>query len=207
MAMLTDTPYITIAENIHAKTSNLDNLVQKRLNQNFPQPKISPVKEYTTIPFPTFITPIFEISIWAQYQKQINQILEKIFYNYDFKAVGSFAIYTEYNAKTKKGEGNRFVAFREGDFTPDNNLGDFTGEERIIKYTGKVKVPSYLILDPNDETLAYGRNRDESKTDNNSKVVYKNQNVVDIKFQVAVQINQNLQQTYNEGDILVPPKK
>jgi hypothetical protein len=205
LAMPTDVPYITISKDIHPKTSIFNQLVQQRKNLGFPQQKVKAVKEYLTIPFPDFCTVPYEIEIWSQYQSQMNQILEKISFNYIFKAVGSFVMYTKYD-KAKKGEGYRLVGFRDGNFEPQTNVDEFTEQERIIKYKYRIKVPAYLILDPKDETLAYGRNRDNSKTDDNSKVVYKNQSVVDVRVQEGLMVNGNSTDIINETDILLSSK-
>jgi hypothetical protein len=108
----------------------------------------------------------------------MNEILEKIFYNYDY--LDSFAMHTEY--KDGVGSGYRFVGYRDGNVTPQTNVEEFSSEERVIKYVYNIKVPVYLMLDPKDETLAYGRNKTNSPTDKNTKIIHKSQNVVAIKL-------------------------
>jgi len=181
-ALVREVPYVTVKKNIHAKTANIQNLVEDRLRSNFPQKKIIPVEEYLTIPFPDFCTIFYEITIWTQFQTQINEILEKIFYNYDYN--DSFAMFTDY--KNGVGSGYRFVGYRDGNVTPQTNIEEFSAEERIIKYVYNIKVPVYLMLDPKDETLAYGRNKTESTKDKNTKIIHKSQNVVAIRLKESV---------------------
>jgi hypothetical protein len=182
--MAQEVPYITIKSKTHAKASNIGNLVQQQKNLGFPVLKKPAVEEYITIPFPDFCTLYYEITIWAQYESQMNEILEKIFYNYDFQ--DSFVMWSEYDNATKKGNGYRFVGFRDGNVQPQSNIEELSDQERVIKHTYNIRVPAYLILDPKDEALAYGRNKSTKRTDDNSKYVYKNQNAV------AVQLKEEL---------------
>jgi len=175
-----ETPFITISKRIHDKTGNIQNLVNTRKLNGFPQLRKSPVFEYLTIPFPDFAVVFYEIVIWTQYQTQMNEILQKIFYNYEH--MDSFVMPVEYDGKKRKGNSYYFVGFRDGTVLPQSNVEEFTNQERIIKYSYTIKVPAYFILDPDDESLAYGRNKSESSTDDGSKVVFKDQSVTDVKL-------------------------
>jgi len=179
-AMSQEVPYISVKSKTHEKTPNMENIYSSQKRLGFPVTKKPSIQEYFTIPFPDFCTVFYEIIIWTQFQSQMNEILEKIFYNYDY--LDSFVMWSEYDEKTKKGDGYRFVGFRDGNVSPQTNVEEFSDQERIIKYSYTIKVPAYLILDPKDETLAYGRNKTNSRTDDNSKVVYKNQNLVGVKL-------------------------
>lgn len=175
-----ETPFITISKRIHDKTGNIQNLVNTRKLNGFPQLRKSPVFEYLTIPFPDFAVVFYEIVIWTQYQTQMNEILQKIFYNYEH--MDSFVMPVEYDGKKRKGNSYYFVGFRDGTVVPQSNVEEFTNQERIIKYSYTIKVPAYFILDPDDESLAYGRNKSQSSTDDGSKVVFKDQSVTDVKL-------------------------
>jgi hypothetical protein len=180
-----ETPSITIRKEIHPKTGNIQNLVKKRRASGFYVQKQDPVYSVLTIPFPDFSTLTYEISIWCQYETQMNEIIEKIFHNYEYKQTSSFVMPMDYDGKLPKGDGYYFVGFREGNVTPQSNTEDFTDQERIIKYTYTMKTPAYLILDPKDEPLTYGKDR-ESKDSTGKKVVYEEQtaNQVDLSEQV-----------------------
>lgn len=181
-ALAQETPNITVSSIIHQKTGNIQNMVQDRRVRGFPEPKRPVVREYLTIPFPDFCTIFYEISIWSQHQSQMNEILEKIFYNYDH--MDSFVMPVEYDGKSRKGNSYYFVGFRE-DISPQSNTQEFTDQERIIKYSYTIKTPAYLMLDPNDEALAYGKNKGEVGSDG-SKTVFKTQSTVDIKLKESV---------------------
>jgi hypothetical protein len=183
-ALAQEVPYIQVKANRHAKTSNMQNLVEQRRTNGFPQPKRNPVDEFLTIPFPDLCTIYYEIIIWTQFQTHMNEMLEKIFYNYDY--ADSFVLPVEYDGFKRKGNSYYFVGYRDGSVTPQSNVEEFSAEERIIRYSYNIKVPAYLMLDPKDETLAYGRNRNSSKTDDNSKIVVKSQNAVDFELKESV---------------------
>jgi hypothetical protein len=48
-ALAQEVPYIQVKANRHAKTSNMQNLVEQRRTNGFPQPKRNPVDEFLTI--------------------------------------------------------------------------------------------------------------------------------------------------------------
>jgi hypothetical protein len=189
--MAQEVPEVTISSTIHSKTGNIQNLLKTRqANKHFPSaegPKASSaiVREYLTIPFPDFFTVYYEINIWTQYQSQMNDILERIFYKYEH--MDSFVMPVDYDGKLPKGNSYYFVGFREGNVTPQSNIEDFTDQERIIKYSYTIKTPVYLILDPKDEALAYEigeayKEGEYVEGDQGKKVVYKKQNAVNIKL-------------------------
>lgn len=194
--MAQEVSHITVKADTHKKTPNLQNLVSRQKNLGFPILTKPPVQEYLSIPFPDFCTLFYEITIWSQYQSQMNSILEKIFYNYDHKPTSSFVMWSEYDKKNKKGNGYRFVGYKDGDVASQSNVEDFSDEERIIRYSYNIKVPAYLILDPKDETLAYGKNKGNSQADDGSKIVYKMQNNVDIKLTEKVLTAKDLEKLF-----------
>ncbi len=178
-----ESAYITIKKEIHHKSGNMMNAVQARKSLGFPEAKVEPVYEILTIPYPDFANIFFEVSIWCQYETQMNEVLEKIFYRYDHR--DSFVMPVEYDGDKPKGEGYYFVGFREANVTPQSNTEDFTDQERIIKYTYTIKTPVYLILSPKDEPLSYGKDR-ESPDSTGKSVVYEQQSVNKIKMDEQV---------------------
>ncbi len=174
---------ITVSKVIHPKTSVIQNAVDARKRRGvFFQPKREPVIETLTIPFPDFCQVLYEIVIWTQYNIQMNEIMEKIFYSYEDVGgrVDSFVMPVEYDGRKPKGDTYYFVGFNEGDMVKNSNDNDFTDQEGIIKYVYNVRVPAYLMLDPKDEALSYG---DDEK---GNKQVYKTQSVNKIKLKEEV---------------------
>ena len=178
--MMQETPEIVISSIIHPKTPNVQNLVANK-KKFFPETKnLPPVREYLTLPFPDFANIFYEIIIWAQYQEQMNEILQKIWYNYDH--MDSFVMPVDYDGKkgtNPKGKGYYFVGFREGSIASQSNVEEFTNQERVIKYIYTIKTWAYFMLDPDDEALSYG--------DKDGKpVVEKYQNFIDIKVKETI---------------------
>ncbi len=93
--------------------------------------------EVLEIPPVQFITASYEITIWAQYVQQMNDLLMAIFSNMQSYAGRTFRL------ETKKGY--TFVAYLESNFDPGNNFEDFTEDERIIRTSFSLKVPGYLL--------------------------------------------------------------
>lgn len=156
--MASEQPFITVSKKVSNRTRYDQNLLAAReKNNGFPEPGKNEaiVYEYLTIPFPDFFTVYYDITIWVQYQSQMNEILEKIFYSYDL--LDSFTMPVDYDrTMPDRGHGYYFVGFRDQDVVPQSNVEEFTDQERIIKYSYTIKVPVYLILAPPDDPLAYG---------------------------------------------------
>lgn len=169
---------ITISKIIHGKTPNLQNLLRDRRTSGFlgERKEDKVIREYLTLPFPDFSQIFYEVTIWTQYQSQMNEILEKIFYKYDW--MDSFVMPVgDQSLTTPKGNGYYFVGFRDGNVASKSNIEEFSEDERVIQYTYNFKVPVYLLLDPaEDEALAYGQ------TEDGKNVVYKKQSAVNIRL-------------------------
>jgi hypothetical protein len=165
--------YITVNAKTHDKTANYQNLVESRRLNGFPELNRDKqvIEEYLTLPFPDFGIAKYTITIWTQFQTQMNEVLEKIFYSYDY--MDSFVCptdYTNFSEENPKGKSYYFVAFREGlSLTNQSNIIEFSDTERIIKHSYEVKIPYYLILDPKNSFLKYGK-------ENGKPVIYKYQN-------------------------------
>lgn len=169
-------PNFVISNVLHNETSNFQNILNARRDAPnfFVRPKKKVVREYLTIPYPDFSTFHYEITIWAQYEEQMNNILETIFYNYDY--ADSFVMPVKPETKKAKGDSYYFVGFREGNLNSQSNVEEFTNEERIIRYSYSIKVPVYLIMDPKDEALSYG---DDPKGE---ITVFKDQSSIEVKL-------------------------
>lgn len=181
--MAQEVPQITISNIIHPKTGNMQNLLKtRRENRNYTfQRSTKVVREYLTIPFPDFATIHYKIEIWTQFQTQMNEILEKIWYSYEH--MDSFVMPVDYdgeNGNLPEGKGYYFVGFRDGNVMPQSNTEDFTDQERILKYVYNIRTPAYFILAPKDEPLSYGRDKD------GKPVLTKYQNAVDISMEESI---------------------
>lgn len=187
--MAQETKYITVSKVIHSKTNTLQGLVDARKKRGlFWEKKKEPIIEYTTIPFPDFCTINYEITFWTQYNTQMNELLEKVFYKYEW--MDSFVMPVEYDGKKPRGDSYYFVGFREGAITKESNDDNFTDQERLLRYSYKIKVPAYLILDPDDEALSYGREEDGANRP------FKSQSVNKIKLKETVLTSEEFEKLY-----------
>lgn len=94
------------------------------------------VFEIIQIPYPYFITAKYNITFWAQYIQQANQMLE-YFINQIQVPGGEFAITTK--------DGYELVAFVSDNINFENNFDNMTEDERIIKYSFDMTIPGYLM--------------------------------------------------------------
>jgi len=95
------------------------------------------IYEVIEMPPPAFITATYEITIWAQYVMQMNDIVMAIMTNAQDYAQRTFRLETS--------KGYTFVAYMDPAFDPSNNFDDFTDDERIIRTSLTMKVPGYLL--------------------------------------------------------------
>jgi hypothetical protein len=79
----------------------------------------------------------YEITFWAQYTQQMNDLIMAVMSSYHENHKRTFRIETP--------KGYWFVAYTDADLSPGNNYDDFTDEERIVRYTFTMTVPAYVI--------------------------------------------------------------
>ena len=95
------------------------------------------VFEIITLPPTKFFNASYEITMWAQYTQQMNNMIMGIMSSYQNNHRRTFKLETD-----KK---YWFVAYIDSEFSPGSNYDDFTDEERIVKYTFTMSVPAYVI--------------------------------------------------------------
>ncbi len=194
-----EVPSITVSSVIHGKTPNLQNLLKQRKLNGFPEVNDNKVvREYLTLPTPDYATVYYQILIWAQYQSQMNEMLEKIFHSYDYK--DSFVLPVDYDGKSPLGNSYYFVGFRDGNLSSQSNFEEFTDQERIIRYTYNIKVSAFFILDPKDSALSYGKNIQGSRKDDGKNVVYKTQSSVEVKLGERTSTIDEFKEEFGEGN-------
>ena len=96
----------------------------------------SNVFEIINVPYPYFVSVTYNVTLWAQYMQQGNQMIEYLLNNIDVPG-GEFAIKTE--------EGYELVAFIGDNINFENNFDGMTDSERIIKYSFDMTIPGYLL--------------------------------------------------------------
>ena len=94
------------------------------------------IYEIIQIPYPYFITATYNVTFWAQYMQQANQMLEYFISQIQVPG-GEFAIKTT--------DGYELVAFIGDSISFTNNFDQMTDQERIIKYSFDMTIPGYLM--------------------------------------------------------------
>ncbi len=95
------------------------------------------VFETIVIPAPQFFTAEYEVTLWAQYTKQMNQLLEGIISS-------QLPQGNVWRLMTPKGYW--FLAnVDDHTYSADDNLDDFSQKERMLKYKFTIKVPAYIL--------------------------------------------------------------
>ena len=180
-ALGAETPNIVISKKVHPKTNFIQNNLEQR-NKLFPvERKNKIVYEILSIPFPDISIVYYQILFWAQQMQQMNEMLEKVFYMYDYMDSWVMPINYDKNEPSITGKHGYFIGFRETPtLSSQNNFEEFTDDERIIRYQYNIKVPAWFVLDPKDKPLSYGKERMGSPNDSGKHIVYKQQSANDI---------------------------
>ena len=94
--------------------------------------------EIITMPPVKYFQTTYEVTVWAQYTQQMNDMLAAIMTTYHDQRARSFRIETD--------KGYWFVAYFDASLSPGNNHDDFSEDERLVRYSFSVSVPGYLIM-------------------------------------------------------------
>ena len=154
---------ITIARQINQdKTSKFANADSKRLygKKNFRTRVASgkTVYETITIPLPNYIEVQYKVSLYSEYQQQINEMISPMMLaggpvNHRLiRSVDGF---------------HKYEAFIQGDFASQNNVSSLSTEERKFQTDVNIKVLGYII--------GSGPNQEKPR-------IVRRQNAVDVKI-------------------------
>ena len=120
--------------------------------RNVGSPEISnamsaPVTEIISMPSPRYFSVTYEITFWAQYLQEMNDMLEAVMSSYTHNPSRSFKIETD--------KGYWFVAYVDSGLSGDLNFDSMTDAERIVKYNFSISVNGYIINPkfPGSQTL------------------------------------------------------
>jgi len=117
---------------------NQDNVVESNPTGKVSLSNSGPsVFEIITMPNPRFFKATYDITFWAQYLTQMNEILEAFMTSYNIGTAKSFKIETE--------KGYWFVAFCETPISDSTNFDSYQDEERLIKASITMSVTGYII--------------------------------------------------------------
>ncbi len=96
------------------------------------------IYEIITMPPVKFYQATYDVTFWAQYTQQMNDMLMAVMSTYQNNHARSFRLETD--------KGYWFVGYVGADMTPGNNYEDFTDNERLVRYNFEFKVSSYLVM-------------------------------------------------------------
>ncbi len=151
---------VTIARQINQeKSSNFANADAKRLykQKTFKtNDKSKTVYETITIPVPVNVELSYSLTLYAEYQQQINEMITPFI----TRPGGINLVMIEKNR-------HRYEAFIQANFDSSNNLSSLASEERKFETKVEIKVIGYLIGD--------GPNQEQPK-------IVKRQNAVEVKI-------------------------
>lgn len=95
------------------------------------------VYETIVVPAPQFFTAQYDFTIWAQYNRHMQQILD---------AIMSSQLSQGNCWRIESPKGYWFIASVEGNqYAAENNTDDYAQEERLIRYKFVVNVPGYIL--------------------------------------------------------------
>jgi hypothetical protein len=85
-----------------------------------------------------FYQATYDVTFWAQYTQQMNDMLMAVMSTYQNNHARSFRLETD--------KGYWFVGYVGAEFTPGNNYEDFTDNERLVRYNFEFRVTAYLVM-------------------------------------------------------------
>jgi len=128
---------IPIARRVNQeKTRERANLTaQKRFNQGtFPFDNEKVVYDTLYVPMPTYVEITYEIKLIADFQQQMNQMMEAL--------MGTFSTPVAFKIEH---DGNVYEAFGDETFTNEGNNAGLETDERIFKSATTITVLGYII--------------------------------------------------------------
>ena len=93
--------------------------------------------EIITIPPVKFYQATYQITFWAQYTQQMNDMITALMSSYQDMHKRTFRLETKV--------GYWFVGYVTGDLASDSNMDDFVDSERLIRYSFNVEVPAFIV--------------------------------------------------------------
>lgn len=144
--------YHTIAKEVDTKTSLVKNLLDSRAHNIDPN---LPIYEMFSIPTPDHFALTYEVAIWVPYMEDINETIEKIGHEFNYKSKKCFS----FGGDTMP----YFVAFKEEEINDEGNLNDFSNNERIIKKEYVFGVSAHIIPQSDERKDAMRRYWSQSR--------------------------------------------
>jgi len=97
----------------------------------------SSIVEIIEIPPTKFFNVTYDVTFWAQYTQQMNDMIMAMMSVYQDNRRRTFKLETD--------KGYWFVGYVGSDISPGNNYDDFTDNERLVRYSFEIQVAGYMI--------------------------------------------------------------
>ena len=104
---------------------------------NIKYPLGNNIYEVITMPPPKYFTASYEVTFWAQYTIQMNDMLSAMMSMYQSYSQRTFQLDTP--------KGYWFVGYVGENLAPGNNFDDFSDDERLVRYSFDVTIPGYIV--------------------------------------------------------------
>lgn len=127
----------TEPDRIASRSSSVEVSAETKRNKKIQSGLGNNIFEIITIPPPKYYTATYEITFWAQYTLQMNDMISAMMSLYQSFSQRTFQLETP--------KGYWFVGYVGDNLNSGNNFDDFTDNERLVRYSFEVKVPAYII--------------------------------------------------------------
>lgn len=119
--------------------TNQDNVVESRYKGANSSLEITErnMFEIITMPNPRFFTATYDVTFWAQYLSQMNNLVEALITSYNNQTARTFKIETD--------KGYWFIATVDSSLSDSNNFDGYGDDERSIKTSFSITVTGYII--------------------------------------------------------------
>ena len=124
-------------ERIASRTNQVSVGMDARRHKQIQSTVGNNIYEVITMPPPKYFTATYEVTFWAQYTSQMNNMINAM-----------MSLYQSYSQRTFQLEtpkGYWFVGYVGSDLNSGNNFDNFADSERLVRYSFEVKVPAYLV--------------------------------------------------------------
>ena len=122
---------------IASRTNSVKVSAETRRNKKIESSLGSNIFEVITMPPPKYYTAKYEVTFWAQYTLQMNDMINAMMSLYQSFSQRTFQLETP--------KGYWFVGYVGAELNSGNNFDDFTDSERLVRYSFEVTVPAYLV--------------------------------------------------------------
>lgn len=158
--------YHIVAKQADRKSSLIKNLIENRAYNIDPD---LPIHEIYAVPVPDHFSLIYKVAIWTSYMEDMNEVMEKIGQEFNYKSKKMFKFDME--------NGMWFTAFKDDEISDESNLDDFSESERIIRKEYTFSVSAHILPESNERKDPFRRYFSQSKLAIKQEVVVTSEDI------------------------------